>query len=565
MKKIIALIICALSAGGASTTGTGTIAVHVTDQDGNPLIGAAAMVVGTSYGAMSDAQGIARIQSLPAGDYSLRVQMVGLGTVELSASVADGETTNVSAVLSYWDTPPSGTRYHEPDTLVVSGAALMDAIGSEPAHVVLLWGGSYGGNGPESASRLSLGAEPGFTLAPAPDAMRLFVPDPFDIEHGGLYMISTSSFAWRFLPMEGRSELLRFSSSPLLIPPPEPAASPLGISAVGDFDGDGEQDTLVRDDFAVLSYLGVHVPTPEPYSRLLLLSLNPDGDKDDDLLCELNRSLYLLSMDDCGRWVSCRVSPEDSTWSALAAFDIDEDGREELLVRSEERHGYAGLLLALKKDAWEVVEQFPLVSIDGQTGTFRTDDFDYDEEMDLLQAANYGAYLYDIEDESGWLLPLSGYDNHTISPVPADVDMDGRVELLAVSNDSLICWELAYARQATLVLAPFISQGYGAWDGDLEVNWFQAGATTRPVTSVSISFRTGSAPAGTTGAWSDWIDILPGGGSWLPFDDVESVELRIRLETEDPACTPVVSAIRMARTFPLPPGVVEGPYIHIPM
>ena len=57
---------------------TGKIAGRVTDTSGNPLIGATVMVVGTSYGAMTDANGEYFIINLQPGIYSIEAFMVGM-------------------------------------------------------------------------------------------------------------------------------------------------------------------------------------------------------------------------------------------------------------------------------------------------------------------------------------------------------------------------------------------------------------------------------------------------------------------------------------------------------
>ncbi|NOQ21081.1 MAG: TonB-dependent receptor plug domain-containing protein [Candidatus Aegiribacteria sp.] len=70
---------------------TGKIAGRVTDTSGNPLIGATVMVVGTSYGAMTDANGEYFIINLQPGMYSVKASMVGMGdmTAEGVAVVVD--------------------------------------------------------------------------------------------------------------------------------------------------------------------------------------------------------------------------------------------------------------------------------------------------------------------------------------------------------------------------------------------------------------------------------------------------------------------------------------------
>ncbi|MCD4777241.1 MAG: TonB-dependent receptor [Candidatus Aegiribacteria sp.] len=85
----IALVLFVALSVTAGTTGK--IAGRVTDNSGNPLIGATVMVVGTSYGAMTDANGEYFIINLQPGTYSVAASMVGMSnkTAEGVAVVVD--------------------------------------------------------------------------------------------------------------------------------------------------------------------------------------------------------------------------------------------------------------------------------------------------------------------------------------------------------------------------------------------------------------------------------------------------------------------------------------------
>ncbi len=72
---------------------TGSIAGGVYDSRGNPLIGATVMVVGTSYGAMTDANGEYKIINLVQGTYDVTASMVGLSSLTATGvEVEAGET-----------------------------------------------------------------------------------------------------------------------------------------------------------------------------------------------------------------------------------------------------------------------------------------------------------------------------------------------------------------------------------------------------------------------------------------------------------------------------------------
>jgi outer membrane receptor protein involved in Fe transport len=95
----LALVLCFAFTASAGTTGK--IAGRVIDSEGNPLIGAAVMIVGTSYGAMTDANGEYFIINLTPGTYDLRAQMVGMGTQEAQGvQVVADLTTRMDFTLS---------------------------------------------------------------------------------------------------------------------------------------------------------------------------------------------------------------------------------------------------------------------------------------------------------------------------------------------------------------------------------------------------------------------------------------------------------------------------------
>jgi len=76
----LALVLC--FALGATAGTTGKIAGRVSDSSGSPLVGAAVLIVGTSYGAMTDANGEYFIINLEPGTYNLQARMVGMATKE---------------------------------------------------------------------------------------------------------------------------------------------------------------------------------------------------------------------------------------------------------------------------------------------------------------------------------------------------------------------------------------------------------------------------------------------------------------------------------------------------
>jgi len=71
----------------------GSISGRVTDQDGDPLIGANVILKGTLLGAATDADGRYSIRRITPGSYTLKTSMIGYETVELSISVAEMQNT----------------------------------------------------------------------------------------------------------------------------------------------------------------------------------------------------------------------------------------------------------------------------------------------------------------------------------------------------------------------------------------------------------------------------------------------------------------------------------------
>jgi outer membrane receptor protein involved in Fe transport len=98
MMSLALLLFVSLTATAGTT---GKIAGRVTDIDGNPLVGATVMVVGTSYGAMTDPNGEYFIINLQPGVYDLQSRMVGMGEqTKEGASVIVDMTTRMDFVLN---------------------------------------------------------------------------------------------------------------------------------------------------------------------------------------------------------------------------------------------------------------------------------------------------------------------------------------------------------------------------------------------------------------------------------------------------------------------------------
>ncbi len=85
----VALLLCL-----GSQTFAGSITGKLTDKDtGEPLIGANIVVVGTTAGASTSNNGDFVLESLPPGEYALRISYIGYQTVEQTVTVGASEIT----------------------------------------------------------------------------------------------------------------------------------------------------------------------------------------------------------------------------------------------------------------------------------------------------------------------------------------------------------------------------------------------------------------------------------------------------------------------------------------
>lgn len=78
---------------------TGTISGSLTDNAGNPLVGAAIRVEGLVVSASSDANGRYRLTAVPAGTYTVRVRMIGYRAASRSVTLDPGEAVVVNFTL----------------------------------------------------------------------------------------------------------------------------------------------------------------------------------------------------------------------------------------------------------------------------------------------------------------------------------------------------------------------------------------------------------------------------------------------------------------------------------
>lgn len=108
MKKCYPLLLVLFIVVSVSLAGS--IRGYVCDASGNPLIGATIMVVGTSIGAMTDANGEYFIENIEPGLYSLNASMVGMSsrTAE-SIRVYENQTSTFDFGVSRYSTGYNNT------------------------------------------------------------------------------------------------------------------------------------------------------------------------------------------------------------------------------------------------------------------------------------------------------------------------------------------------------------------------------------------------------------------------------------------------------------------------
>jgi hypothetical protein len=101
-RLALAVVLLAFGAGGLWAQGTtGKIEGTVTDPNGQPVVGAQVIIVGTAAGATTSSAGYYFINNVPAGVYTLRAQMIGFSPNEVrNARVLADQTLTVNFSLS---------------------------------------------------------------------------------------------------------------------------------------------------------------------------------------------------------------------------------------------------------------------------------------------------------------------------------------------------------------------------------------------------------------------------------------------------------------------------------
>ncbi|HXJ30776.1 MAG TPA: TonB-dependent receptor [Gemmatimonadales bacterium] len=111
----LAIVLFAAVAPAAAQQTSGKIEGTVTDQAGGALANAQVIVVGTSFGSVTDAKGYYFINNIPVGSYTLRAQFIGYAPHEVqNVRILGGQTITQNIPLS-------------PSAVVVSGVTVTGA------------------------------------------------------------------------------------------------------------------------------------------------------------------------------------------------------------------------------------------------------------------------------------------------------------------------------------------------------------------------------------------------------------------------------------------------------
>ncbi len=95
----IVFILCFSAVVFGATAQTGTITGTVTDDKGDGIIGASVLLVGSTTGTVTDLDGNYTLE-VPPGEAQISISYVGYLKEEATVTVASGQTTNYSAMLS---------------------------------------------------------------------------------------------------------------------------------------------------------------------------------------------------------------------------------------------------------------------------------------------------------------------------------------------------------------------------------------------------------------------------------------------------------------------------------
>ncbi len=114
VRTAVAVLLALMSATAASAQATGSVTGTVVDlETQQPLVGAQVYVPGSQYGTLTNPEGRFLLINLPAGQATIRVELIGYGSGEMTVTVTPGE-----AAVADFEIQPQAVALEE---LVVTG------------------------------------------------------------------------------------------------------------------------------------------------------------------------------------------------------------------------------------------------------------------------------------------------------------------------------------------------------------------------------------------------------------------------------------------------------------
>lgn len=131
LPVIIFLMVAGPQNGWAQSSDKPAVEGHITTKEGSTLPTATILVEELQQGTTSDKSGYYSLDNLPAGEYTIRVSMVGYTTTKESVLIQPGKTARVNFTLFT-------QNYSFGDDLVVTATRTQQAVATAPASISLI-------------------------------------------------------------------------------------------------------------------------------------------------------------------------------------------------------------------------------------------------------------------------------------------------------------------------------------------------------------------------------------------------------------------------------------------
>ena len=98
MKRVLLTVLTFVFAVSTALAQSGVVKGKLVDENDEPLIGASALIAGTTKGAVADLDGNFTITGVPSGSSTLKVSYIGYETKEIDITVNNGETVDLGTI-----------------------------------------------------------------------------------------------------------------------------------------------------------------------------------------------------------------------------------------------------------------------------------------------------------------------------------------------------------------------------------------------------------------------------------------------------------------------------------